>query len=177
MKMLIGVLALLSSVAVADIEVTQSNFVVVDENEMLVVDITPSTTMIDAIAKISRAQEGTYTVLGSVTVSVNRAVIDPPVEPPLPPPIDPVYYSAMVSWTAPTTYYNSSEPFDMIGGYRIRYGSTASLGMMLDVHNVTSFPVNGLSAGTWYFTVEMYTNEVPSRTGPPSDVVMFTLSN
>ena len=63
--------------------------------------------------------------------------------------------SATVSWTAPTTNSNGT-PLTDLAGYRIQYGRTSgSFDQSAPVNNagLTSFTVDNLSQGTWYFGV------------------------
>jgi hypothetical protein len=63
--------------------------------------------------------------------------------------------SATLNWTAPTTNTDGSA-LTNLGGYRIEYGrDQASLDQSVTVDNpgLTSYTVNNLSAGTWYFAV------------------------
>jgi hypothetical protein len=62
--------------------------------------------------------------------------------------------SASLSWTAPTTNSDGS-PLADLSGYHIHYGSSADLlTSQIDVDSsTTSYMVNNLIAGTWYFAV------------------------
>jgi hypothetical protein len=67
---------------------------------------------------------------------------------------------AIVSWIAPTENTDGS-PLTNLAGYRVRYGlSVGRLAVSADVPNpgTTSIRIEGLGAGTWYFTVSAYTN-------------------
>lgn len=67
---------------------------------------------------------------------------------------------ATVSWIAPTENTDGS-PLTNLAGYRVRYGlSVGRLAATADVPNpgTTSIRIEGLRAGTWYFTVSAYTN-------------------
>jgi len=78
--------------------------------------------------------------------------------PPSPPP--PQSGSAELFWTAPTQNEDGSA-LTNLAGYTVRYGkSVDSLDQELDVPGAakTSILIEGLSAGTWYFTVASYTN-------------------
>ena len=68
--------------------------------------------------------------------------------------------SATVSWIAPTENTDGS-PLTNLAGYRVRYGLSAGrMAATADVPNpgTTSIRIEGLGAGTWYFTVSAYTN-------------------
>jgi len=63
--------------------------------------------------------------------------------------------SATVSWNAPTTNTNGSALTDL-ASYRVRYGRDSStLDQSAPVNNpgLTTYTVENLSAGTWYFAV------------------------
>jgi hypothetical protein len=66
--------------------------------------------------------------------------------------------SASVSWDAPTENTNGS-PLTDLAGFRIYYGTSSNnLSQTAQVSNptVTTFVVNNLSAGTWFFGVKAY---------------------
>jgi hypothetical protein len=72
----------------------------------------------------------------------------------------PVIGSAELTWTAPTQNEDGT-PLTNLAGYKIRYGSSyGALNQVVDVPNpgLTSATIEGLAAGTWYFTVASYTN-------------------
>ena len=72
----------------------------------------------------------------------------------------PVIGSAELTWTAPTQNEDGT-PLTNLAGYKIRYGSSyGALNQVVDVPNpgTTSAVIEGLAAGTWYFTVASYTN-------------------
>ncbi|MFW2405237.1 MAG: putative Ig domain-containing protein [Gammaproteobacteria bacterium] len=63
--------------------------------------------------------------------------------------------SATVSWAAPTTNADGT-PLTDLAGYRIYYSKTAgnyASSVPIDNPGVTTYVVNNLSAGTWYFVV------------------------
>ena len=64
--------------------------------------------------------------------------------------------SATLSWDAPTTNADGSQPA-VVTGYRV-YSSTLSGQYVsgVDVGNVVNTVMEGLSAGTWYFVVTAY---------------------
>jgi hypothetical protein len=66
--------------------------------------------------------------------------------------------NATVSWTAPTANTDGSALTDL-AGYRIYYGTSSNaLNNVVPVSiGVTSYVVEGLTSGTWYFAVRAYT--------------------
>ena len=66
--------------------------------------------------------------------------------------------NATVSWTAPTANTDGSALTDL-AGYRIYYGTNSNaLNEVVPVSNgVTTYVVEGLTSGTWYFAVRAYT--------------------
>lgn len=67
--------------------------------------------------------------------------------------------SATLTWTAPVTNTDGSALTDL-AGYHIHYGnSPSSLTTVIDVANAgtTTYTVNNLASGTWYFAVDAYT--------------------
>jgi len=67
--------------------------------------------------------------------------------------------SATLNWQAPTQNTDGSALTDL-DGYRIAYGtSVTALNQTIDVSNatVTTYVVDQLSSGTWYFAVKAYT--------------------
>jgi hypothetical protein len=68
--------------------------------------------------------------------------------------------SADLTWTAPTMNEDGT-PLTNLAGYKVRYGqSVGALTTTLDVPNpsTTTARIDGLSAGTWYFSLASYTN-------------------
>ncbi len=68
--------------------------------------------------------------------------------------------TAELTWTVPTNNEDGSTLTDL-AGYRIRYGtSQGSLTQTVSVAGpaITSASIEGLSAGTWYFTIAAYTS-------------------
>lgn len=67
--------------------------------------------------------------------------------------------SATLSWTAPTTNTDGSALTDLVG-YKIYYGTSSSAlnNVLVVTSGVTSYVINGLSTGTWYFAVRSYTS-------------------
>lgn len=88
----------------------------------------------------------------------------------------PVSGSANLMWVPPTTNTDGT-PISNLAGFTIDYGN--SLGAMTQTIDVpsaaaTGHTVQGLTAGTWYFTVTAYTT-VGTRSAP-SDVASKTIS-
>jgi hypothetical protein len=88
----------------------------------------------------------------------------PPVSPPpaTPPPAPPpaTTGTAELAWTAPTKNEDGTA-LTNLAGYKVRYGQSAgALSQVRDIASpaTTSVTIEGLSAGTWYFTVASYTN-------------------
>lgn len=78
--------------------------------------------------------------------------------PPPPPPPPPSTGSTTLSWTPPTQNTDGSTLTDL-AGYWISYGNApGSLNVSIAVTNasVSSYVVEGLSAGAWYFSVRSY---------------------
>lgn len=64
--------------------------------------------------------------------------------------------SATLSWDAPTTNTDGTALTDL-KGYKLYYGSASgSYGASIDVRNVTSYTINNLAPGTYYFAVTAY---------------------
>ena len=67
---------------------------------------------------------------------------------------------AELQWTAPTKNEDGTA-LTNLAGYKVRYGrSSTELSTVLDIASpaTTNARIEGLSAGTWYFTVASYTN-------------------
>jgi hypothetical protein len=67
--------------------------------------------------------------------------------------------TAELTWTKPTKNEDGTTLTDL-AGYRIRYGTSAgALTQFVDVvgASMTSASIEGLSAGTWYFSIASYT--------------------
>jgi hypothetical protein len=67
---------------------------------------------------------------------------------------------ATLSWTTPTTNTDGTSLTDL-AGFRVYFGSSAtSLSQYVQITDVatTSYVVQGLSNGTWYFAVKAYTS-------------------
>ncbi|MEJ0038467.1 MAG: putative Ig domain-containing protein [Gammaproteobacteria bacterium] len=68
--------------------------------------------------------------------------------------------SASLSWTPPTRNTDGTT-LTNLAGYRINYGtSAASLSKQIQVANagISSYVVDSLAAGTWYFSIKAYTS-------------------
>ncbi len=66
--------------------------------------------------------------------------------------------SATLSWTAPTERIDNTPLFDL-AGYRVRYGqSSGNHSNQITINNpgITTYVVDNLSSGTWYFTVSAF---------------------
>jgi hypothetical protein len=66
--------------------------------------------------------------------------------------------SATLSWTAPTERIDNTPLFDL-AGYRIHYGQSPSkYSTQITVNNpgITTYVVDNLSSGTWYFSVSAF---------------------
>ena len=82
---------------------------------------------------------------------------------------------AVVTWTAPTQNVDGS-PLTNLAGYKVRYGqSVSNLTQTVDIPNsgATTTRIEGLSVGTWYFTVAAYTNVGVESS--PSDAASKTI--
>jgi hypothetical protein len=68
--------------------------------------------------------------------------------------------NAMLGWNPPTQNTNGT-PLTNLAGYHIYYGTSpnnlASSVQIADA-NTTSYTINGLAAGTWYFSINAYTS-------------------
>jgi hypothetical protein len=72
----------------------------------------------------------------------------------------PVVGSAALTWTAPTKNEDGSA-LTNLAGYKVRYGvSVGALTQLVDIANpgTTTVTIQGLTVGTWYFTLASYTN-------------------
>ena len=81
---------------------------------------------------------------------------------PAPTPAPPVSQAraATLEWTMPTTQTNGAALADL-AGFRIHYGKSAStLDKTIEIKNpsVSSYVVDGLAPGTYYFAVTAYTS-------------------
>ena len=65
----------------------------------------------------------------------------------------------MLTWDAPTTKTDGTK-LDDLAGYNIYYGKSSGIySVRIDVGNVTTYKVNNLSRGTYYFAVTVYDKE------------------
>jgi len=72
----------------------------------------------------------------------------------------PTVGSAQLSWTPPTSNTDGSTLTDL-AGYRINYGTSSGAltkSVQVPTAGVTSYLVDNLTQGTWYFTVVAYTS-------------------
>jgi hypothetical protein len=68
--------------------------------------------------------------------------------------------SASLSWAPPTRNTDGST-LTNLAGYRVSYGTSASsLTRVVTISNpgISSYVVEGLTAGTWYFSIKAYTS-------------------
>jgi hypothetical protein len=64
--------------------------------------------------------------------------------------------SATLSWAAPTTNTDGT-PLTNLAGYKIYYGtSSGNYTLSQDIGNITSYTINNLPSGTYYFAVTSY---------------------
>ena len=83
--------------------------------------------------------------------------------------------TATLSWAAPTTNTDGTALTDL-AGYTIDYGtSAASLNQSVTVSSAstTTYTIQNLTAGTWYFTIVAYTTD--GSQSPQSNVVSTTV--
>jgi len=67
--------------------------------------------------------------------------------------------SATLTWDVPTTKIDGAKLNDL-AGYNMYYGkSSGNYSLRIDVGNVTTYKVNNLSRGTYYFAVTAYDRE------------------
>jgi hypothetical protein len=66
--------------------------------------------------------------------------------------------SASLSWTAPTTNSDGST-LSNLAGYHVHYGTSTAMTQTAQVATagVTTYTLNNLTSGTWYFAVSAYT--------------------
>ena len=63
---------------------------------------------------------------------------------------------APLVWTAPTTNSDGTQLTDLMG-FKVYYGTASrTYTHVIDVQNVTSYTVNNLPAGTYYFAITAY---------------------
>lgn len=64
--------------------------------------------------------------------------------------------SATLTWDAPTTNADGT-PLTDLAGYKVYYGiSSGNYTVSIDVGNVTTYKIDDLSPGTYYFAVTAY---------------------
>jgi len=83
--------------------------------------------------------------------------------------------SATLSWTAPTENEDGTV-LTNLAGYRIQYGTSASaLTQTVQVANpgLTTYVIDGLTQGTWYFAMRAYTST--GLESAPTNVVSKTI--
>lgn len=104
----------------------------------------------------------------------------PPVEPPPPPPpVEPPPEptgTALLSWYPPTEREDGS-PLINLAGYRVFYGQDpADLDIVVELDNpgLTSYLIEYLDLGTWYFSMTALDDE--GRESAPSAVASKTIS-
>ena len=72
---------------------------------------------------------------------------------------EPASGNATLTWAAPTQNTNGT-PLTNLAGYHIYYGTSAgNLNQSVQIANpgLTSYVLNSLPAGTWYFSINDYT--------------------
>jgi len=80
-----------------------------------------------------------------------------------------------LTWVPPTTNTNGSALTDL-AGYRVSYGrSSTSLDQLMQISNagLTTYTIDGLAQGTWYFTISAYSNA--GAQSDPSNVATKTI--
>ncbi len=106
----------------------------------------------------------------------------PPVEPPPPPPpVEPPpppepTGTALLSWHPPTEREDGS-PLINLAGYRVFYGQDSEdLDIVVELDNpgLTSYLIEYLDLGTWYFSMTALDDE--GRESAPSDIASKTIS-
>jgi hypothetical protein len=73
----------------------------------------------------------------------------------------PVTGSATLGWTPPSSNTDGT-PIQGLAGYRIYYGNSAStLNQVVTISNpgITSYVIDNLVAGPWFFSVRAFTND------------------
>ncbi len=93
-----------------------------------------------------------------------------------PPPPPPTTGSVALDWTAPTTNTNGTALTDL-SGFIINYGTSASdmaQTVAISSASATSYTVQGLAAGTWYF--EVFAVASDGTQSAASNVVSTTIS-
>jgi len=92
----------------------------------------------------------------SIAVSSSGSITPPSTPVPPVPPSSPAG-AATLSWTPPTQT-TLGTPLTNLAGYRIRYGTTPSLGKTVTLANpgLTRYVVGDLAPATWYFELTAY---------------------
>jgi len=83
--------------------------------------------------------------------------------------------SATISWIPPTENTDNS-PLTNLSGYRLTYGRSASqLDQTVTINNagLTTYTVNGLATGTWYFA--LYARVSTGSESDASNVAQHTI--
>jgi hypothetical protein len=81
-----------------------------------------------------------------------------------------VYGAITLSWTAPTTNTDGSSLTDLTG-YNLHYGSSSGVyGSSINIGNVTSYTLNNLQAGNYYFALTAY-NSLGVNSADSNEVV------
>lgn len=137
----------------------------------------PSWTTFDAITgKLSgtpaASDAGTY---GSITIAVSDGALSASLPAFGITVTNPAASSAELQWVPPTTNDDGS-PLTNLAGYIVRYGqSVAALTRTLDIATpaATGATIEGLTSGTWYFTVAAYNTTFmqSEQTAPVSKVI------
>jgi hypothetical protein len=84
--------------------------------------------------------------------------------------------SVTLAWVAPTTNADGT-PLTDLAGYTITYGNSPSAmnqSVQISSAAVTSYTIQSLSAGSWYFSVTAYTSG--GSQSPASNVAALTIS-
>jgi hypothetical protein len=124
------------------------------------------------------ATAGTYANIiisvsdGKASAALAAFTITVAAAPSSPPPV--TTSSVTLNWGAPTTNTDGTA-LTNLAGYRIMYGSSASnLDTTVQVGTgVMSYTVDGLTSGTWYFSIKSYSSSGTEST--PSNAVSATV--
>jgi hypothetical protein len=113
---------------------------------------TSTGTTSNIVISVSDNKVATPTALAAFSITVNGGSTPPPPPPPPPPPAT---GSVTLDWTPPNENTDGTS-LTNLSGYRIRYGqSSSSLNQQINVSNpsISSYVVEDLAVGTWYFSV------------------------
>jgi len=91
-------------------------------------------------------------------------------------PQQPASGSAVLSWSAPTTNTNGTA-LTNLAGYTILYGTNPGAlnqAIALNSASTNSYTINGLAAGTWYFSIVANSND--GTESSPTSPVSMTIS-